>query len=193
MPDLARDPESLRRSATTRAGADFHSVRLPGGFATAAPAPAEAGNKDRPKREPKKPPGQQKPKGKPAKSGVAAVRQLAEAETDPAAKDWLESALHNARKGDPLDLARTLGSSVEESGAGPGGHVARRIPPAAVDAARRALAALGAAPEESGQYSARLHQPAPGLFPGDPVETVRPALVLDGEVVARGVVRPKAK
>lgn len=158
-----------------------------------APAPPEAANKDRPKREPKKPPGQQKPKGKPAGSGAAAVRRMAEAEADPAAKDWLESALHNARPNDPMDLARTLGSSVEESGSGPGGHAARPIPPAAVDAARRALAALGAAPEESGEYSARLHQPAPGLFPGDPVETVRPALVLNGEVVARGVVRPKAK
>lgn len=138
---------------------------------------------------PKKPPKEKKPK-----TAHATVREMAKKETDPHAKDWLQSALHNAKPGDAADLARTLGASIEETGTGPGGHVARPIPASAIDAGRRALAALGALPHgpESGEtaFDARYHQPVPGVFPGQAVEVVCPAMVLDGNVVSRGKVKP---
>jgi hypothetical protein len=145
-----------------------------------------------------------KPTKKPAKpkkakqpTGVETVRNLADAETDPQAKDYLQSALHNAKADDPADLADQLGSSIEESvlSRKDNSIVAREIPASAQAAVRHALQRLGAKPHgpvlgKPTQYDPRLHQPYEGTrFPGDPVVVVRPPLVIGDKVVSKGVVK----
>lgn len=134
------------------------------------------------------------------KSGpVDTIKSMAEAETDPVAKDYLESALHNAKPNDPADLAAWLGTSIEETvvAAKDNAPTARTVPPVARDAVIGALKKLGA--KESGkpvgavdQYDPTNHQPIPTgtWFPGDPVEVVRPPLVMNGKVVSKGLVKP---
>lgn len=135
----------------------------------------------------------------PVKDPVAAVQKVADATTDPLAKDYIESALHNhdPAKESPADLAAALGASSEGSYIGRDGtHVTRAVAPAVRDALAAALTALGAeshGPQagEPTTYDQRSHQAPPAgenWFPGDPVRVVRQPLVIDGKVVSRGVV-----
>ena len=108
--------------------------------------------------------------------------------TDPVAKDYLESALHNATAGDPRDLAQQLASVWMH--AHDQGHAAAQA------AVERLLPAVGAeltgpSKGEPVKHSGALYSAPVGMFPGDAAVVVRPPVVLpDGKVLVKGQVAP---
>jgi len=114
------------------------------------------------------------------------------------AKEYLAAAIYNATGHDPTDrivrgpvdqdlLARRIASEYAHL-ADAGGT------PEELASLAKAAAAVGIKPRdevgETGPFESVAYTGPAGLFPGDPVRVVRPALVRDGRIIVKGTVEP---